>query len=218
MPSYSRLSRTALLSVATPLVLSARRNRTEDLVLSAADAAELARLELEASLRGRRVAGVELSAAAAAAMAAEDSLDRRVVALSRALSGMADLGDGESEQVRDQLFPKGAGELVRRTGRAQVPEYTMLTDGLAALAEHPALVRLAPYPGALRADLLGFIDALGDKDGTRDGATGAVRGLVEAADGLRVALQHLDRTVELVSGGLNSEGYALWAGAARGLG
>lgn len=218
MPAYSRLSRTALLSLASPLIASARRNRTEDLVLSAADGAELARLELEAALRGRRTAGVELSAAAAAALAAEDSLDRRIVALARALGGLADLGDAEAEQARDQLFPQGAVELVRRSGRAQVPEYTLLTDGLAALAEHPALARLSPYPAALRADLLGFIDALGDKDGAHDGASGAVRGLTEAAEALRAALQHLDRSVELVSGGVGSAGYTAWASAARGLG
>jgi hypothetical protein len=218
VPAYSRLSRSALLALAVPLIDAARRQRSEDLVLQAADTAELARLELEAALRGRRSAGLGLSAAVAAALAAEESLDRRIGALHRALDGLADLGDGPAEDLRDLLFPAGPRALTRAVGRAQVPEYTLLADGLAAESAHPALARLDPYPSALRADLLAFIAALSEKDGARDEARGAVLGLGEAGEALRAALQQLDRAVELVCGGVGSAGYRAWAGVSGGLG
>jgi hypothetical protein len=218
LPAYSRRSRSSLLAVATPLIEAARRLRPEPLVREAADTADLARLELEAALRGRRSAGVDLSAAVAGALAAEASLDRRVLALARALDGLAELGDGDAEAARDQLFPAGARALVQPTGRAQVPEYTLLADGLAALRGDPALARLAPYPEALRADLLAFCAVLSEKEGVRSDARGAVVSVNGAAEGLRDALQQLDRAVELTCGGAGAPGYAAWAAASQGLG
>jgi hypothetical protein len=218
VPAYARLSRSALLALATPLIEAARRQRSEDLVVQAADAAELARLELEGAVRGRRVATVDLTDAVRAALHAEASLDRRVSALHRALDGLADLGDAEAEALRDRLFPEGSRAVTRPSGRAQAPEYTVLADGLADAASDPALARLEPYPAALRADLLAFSAALSDKDGVRDERGNAVRDLGAAAEALRAALQGLDRAVELVCGGVGTTGYRAWAGVAVGLG
>ena len=218
MPAYSRLSRGALLAVAAPLIEAARRQRCEDLVVQAADTAEGARLELEAALRGRRSAGLGLGAAVVAALAAEESLDRRIFALHRALDGLAELGDGPAEDLRDRLFPAGPRALTRAVGRAQAPEYALLAEGLAAAAAHPALARLEPYPCALRGDLVAFIAALSEKDGARDAARGAAHSLGEAGEALRAALQQLDRAVELVCGGMASAGYRAWVGVSAGLG
>lgn len=218
MPSYSRLSRSALLALAGPLIARARRCRSEAVVLAAADDAEAARIGLEGALRGRRFAGAAADGAAVEAELAERSLDRRVRALHRALDGLAELGDSEAEATRDRLFPSGTEAMRRRAGRAQVPEYRLLASGLHAYATEGALVRFAPFVGRLRGDLLRFVEAHSEPAADHSEATDAVRGVTEAAEALRAALLQLDRTVELVCGGTAEAGYQAWAEAARGLG
>jgi hypothetical protein len=218
MPAYAKRSRPALLALATPLIDAARKQRAEATVHEAADAAELARMGLEDALRGTRLAGADLSDAARAALAAEGSLDRRVRGLHRALEGLAALGDGDAEALADRLFPAGSEPATRPAGRAQVPEYTLLSANLAANADHPALARLEPHPTALRADLGAFLDALRAKTDTHADRRAASGDAAAAAEALRDALQQLDRAVELAAGGPSTEGYRAWAAAAAGLG
>ena len=218
MPEYARRSRSSLLAVAAALAGAARRQRPEPLVQEAADAVDLARLELEAAVRGSRVARVDLSDAAQAALAAEASLDRRVSGLATALRGLAALGDGPAEAALDRLFPAGARAATVASGRAQVPEYQQLIDALDELAGDEALARLAPHPAALRADLAAFTEAVAGKDAVHDDTRTAVRSAADATAALRAALSQLDRVVEMHCGGVGTEGYQAWARAAVGLG
>jgi hypothetical protein len=218
MPAYARRSRGSLLAVADALATAARHQRPEAQAQEAADAVDLARLELTAAISTTRAARVDLSGAARAALTAEASLDRRVGGLARALRGLAELGDGPAAAALTRLLPAGPRAATLPSGRAQVPEYRFLIEGLAELADHPALARLAPYPEALRADLAAFNAAVIGKDTAHHGSRTAQRSAAEATAALRAALSHLDRVVELHCGGTGTEGYRAWASAAAGLG
>lgn len=217
MPAYTRLSRPALLAVATPLIAAARELFPSLVVRAAAQAAEDAAVGLDLELGGRRSASARLSAAAAAALAAEESLDRRVGALARALAALGDLGLPEAEDLHDQLFPQGHASLTERTGRAQAPAYAALAGALGDTADHPAAARLAPAHTALREDLLAWCEAVLAKDTVhREGAAAASHTAAATAT-LRAALQHLDRAVELEAGGPSAPLYTRWALVARGI-
>ena len=109
MPAYANRSRAALLAMASPLVAATRALLSSPAALDAARAVEEAALALDLEVSGRRAATSRLSAEVAAAIAREDSLDRRVAGLHRALDGLRAMGLGAAEDLLERLFPAGLG-------------------------------------------------------------------------------------------------------------
>ena len=217
MPAYSNKTRVALLAMAAPLVRSARALFTAPDLLAAADEAEAAAVELELLVNGRLSVGHALSGKAAEVGAAELSLDRRVGGLSRGLDGLADLGLREAEALRDALFPEGLAAVTGPKGKAQAPQYTLLAERLHSARDLPFALRLGDELGALRADLLAWVDDTLSKDDAHRGQRRAVADASAAAEALRLALQRLDREVEREAGGPRADAYLGWAAAVRGV-
>ena len=81
----------------------------------------------------------------------------------------------------------------------------------------PGAERLAPMLEELRDDLRAWCAATLAKDGTHRAGASRAAGAKEAAAGLKQALMHLDRCVELVAGGPAGELYLRWALVVRGI-
>ena len=185
--------------------------------LDAARAVEEAALALDLEVSGRRAATSRLSAEVAAAIAREDSLDRRVAGLHRALDGLRAMGLGAAEDLLERLFPAGLGTVIGPSGRAQVPEYQRLADALHDARDEAGAAHFAGLLPALRDDLRAYCAATLDKDEAhREGAARA-SGAAEAAAALKQALTHLDRVVELEAGGPTAALYQRWALVVRGI-
>lgn len=217
MPAYANRSRAALIALTTPLVTAARELFTDPTVLDAASAAEEAAIALDLEVGGRRGATARLSAEAAAVLEAERSLDRRVSGLHRALEGLSALGLGAADELLEALFPVGLSAVIRPTGRAQVPEFRRLADGVHDALSLPGAERLEPMLSELRDDLRSWCAANVAKDSTHRLGSTRAEGASEAAAALKGALTRLDRCVELAAGGTRAPLYERWAMVARGI-
>jgi hypothetical protein len=214
MPRFAAASRTRLLRLARPLAEAARRRFADPTVRAAADTVDATRDALARTLLGARPTQAALDAAVDEALDAEAGLDRRVVALGRALDALADLGDGPADTLSAILFPVRASTLTEPSGRPQAPAYTQLADALDAHADPPALARLAPHPATLAADLRAFADTLSERGALRDAALADAAAARDATEALRDALQHLDRAVALAAGGSASPAHRAWSATA----
>lgn len=216
--SLSRKSRRSLLAVAPHLALAARAIFALPDVVHAADMVDLARIRLEMNQRGRQEQGELRADLVEASLAAEEGLDRRCGALFRVLDGLADLGEGDAEILRDLLFPEGAGAFVTPRGRAQAPFFARLADQLEAHATNPALVRLAPLPAELVADLRVYVNNLTVKETAHLETSSSIASTQAATEALRAALQELDLRCQLAGGGPKGAGYLAWRARGAGLG
>jgi hypothetical protein len=217
MPAYAHRSRAALLALTTPLVAAARELFTDPTVLEAAAAADEAAVALDLEVGGRRGATARLSAEASAVLEAEQSLDRRVAGLHRALDGLAALGIGAAEDLTEALFPAGLAAVVRPGGRSQVPEYQRLADAIHGALDTSGAAHFGPALAELRDDLRAWCAATLAKDATHRAGSTRAAGAAAAAEALKSALTRLDRTVELAAGGPRSALYERWALVVRGI-
>lgn len=218
MPSYSHRSRAALLSMATPLVAAARELFSEPGVLSAATTVEDAAVALDLEVGGRRGLSARLSVEAAAVAEGEADLDRRVSGLHRALDGLAALGLDEAAALQALLFPSGLRVVVSPRGRAQVPEFSRLADGIGDALARPEAARLEPMLSGLREALRAWCAATLAKDSTHRAGSTSAASAASAADSLRAALMMLDRVVEVAAGGRQAPLYERWALVVQGIG
>lgn len=217
MPAYADKTRTALLAMAAQLVPLARDLCTDPSVIDAAREAEAAALDLELLIADRHSVSRAFAGHASGVSAAEDSLDRRVGALSRLVSALADFGVAEAEGLALDLFPDGLEAVIRPTGRAQVPLYVQLAERLGVAATRPVAARLEPELSALREDLLSFCSTTQARESSRASVASVLVQAAAATETLRRALTRLDREVERAADGVRGELYQRWAASVRGV-
>ena len=203
-------SRRALLDSAPALIAGARASTSDLAALEAADQADKALARLQELASERADAGSERAAQVAAALAQEDSLDRRARGLSDALTGLAALGLDGAEELRVALFPDGATAATAPKGRAQRGEYLDLAQRLGAHAGHPAGAPVAAFFAPLEADLRQFCAILDDKQAAHGAVGSAVEQAAEAAADLRAAIRRLGLVMAVALGGDETLAYRRW--------